>query len=284
MTDATKRIRMSGLRNPVYVALVAGCMALAGCGDVTIEGPDLCGSDGFCEPSTPAYQAQESFELRAVALPELALVGVAGSVEIVGILSATEVVVEGTRRVRSHSVEDATSALAELRVEVRESGQTLFLETVQPSRGQGRTYQVDYRMTVPDGVALTLEQGAGPVEVRFVRADVEVQIAAGSVTLEDLHGNVRVAVAAGAIAVSTEVQPSGIVDLGTGAGEIRLSIPRGTSAWLEATSAAGRVNVVDLTVNDLDPRTSAVRGTLGDGDGTIRVHTAAGDITISGNG
>jgi hypothetical protein len=284
MIYATKRSRTSGLRDLGFVGLVAWSLAVAGCGDVNIEGPDWCGSDGFCEPSTPAYQAQETFDIRAAVLPELSLIGVAGSIEILGVPSAAEIVIEGTRQVRSHSTDDAQIGLDELEVAVRESGETLFVETRQPSNSRGRTYQVHYRLSIPESVALSLEQAAGRVEVRSVRADVEVQAAAGTIALEDLHGNVRVRAAAGEIEVSTEVQPNGVVDLGTGAGAIRLRIPRGTSAWLEAASAAGRVNIVDLSMDDLDPRASAVRGTLGNGNGTIRVHTAAGNITISGNG
>jgi hypothetical protein len=284
MIDATKRRRFSRLRDFGFVALMAAALGLAGCGDVTIEGPDWCGSDGFCEPSTPPYQAQETFEIRATALPGLSLIGIAGSIEIAGVSSTAEIVIEGTRRVRSHSTTDAQVELDRLRVDVRESGETLFVETHQPGNRQGRTYQVDYRLWVPESVALTVDQAAGPVEVRSVRGDVEVDLVAGSVTIEALHGNVRVRAAAGEIEVSTEVQPNGVVDLGTGAGAIRLRIPRGTSAWLEAASAAGQVNIVDLSMDDLDPRASAVRGTLGDGNGTIRVHTAAGNITISGNG
>ena len=284
MIYSRKRSRTGGLRDLGLVGLVAWSLAVAGCGDVSIEGPDWCGSDGFCEPSTPAYQAQKSFDIRAAVQPELSLIGVAGSIEILGVASAGEIVIEGTRQVWSHSTNDAQIGLDGLKVEARESGETLFVETKQPSSSRGRTYQVHYRLSIPESVGLTLEQGAGRVEVRSVRADVEVQAAAGTIALEDLHGNVRVRAAAGEIEVSTEVQPRGVVDLGTGAGAIRLSIPRETSAWLEAASAAGQVNIVDLSVDDLDPRSSAVRGKLGDGNGTIRVHTAAGNITISGNG
>lgn len=284
MIDGLERSPMSRLRNTATVFLTAGFVALVGCGDVTIEGPDWCGGGGFCEPPSGAYQAQDSFEIRAEALAELVLRGEAGSVEILGSASATECVVEGVRRVRSHSLEDARSGLAELQVQVREVGGTLYVETRQPGVGRGRTYQVHYRVTVPDSVALTVEHGAGPVEVRSVRADVELRAAAGSVTLEDLHGNVHVTQAAGDIEVSTEVPPGGVIDLGNGAGDIRVVIPRQTSASLEAVSGAGRVRLIDLSVNDLDPRASVVRGTLGEGDGTIRVHTAAGDITITGTG
>ena len=98
-----------------------------------------------------------------------------------------------------------------------------------------------------------------------------------------MTGDVRASVIAGGINASLEVRPDGVVELLNSAGDISLSIPVETSASLRAVAVTGVVRLLGLSSNDEDPRPSVFRGKLSAGDGTIRLETVAGDITVRGN-
>lgn len=271
-----RRVR-SRILGSIKLAAVAG-LAVAGCADIDINGP----GSGWGRVRNTDYAAEKQFRQEIGAAATLSLSGVAGQVEITGSVNAGGIVVEASLRVRSHSTADARAHLADLAVDVRESGSTAFVGTRQPDRSGGRKYEVDYRIQVPDWTNLIVVQAAGPVEIRSVSGAVGLDLAAGGVTLFDLTGNVRAAVAAGSLDASVALLPQGHVELRIAAGSIVLNVPRQTSASLRAVAAAGTIGLVDLVLVDQDPRASVLQATMGGGDGTISLETGAGDITVKG--
>ena len=263
------------------IAAVTMVVGLAGCGDVDIYVPDW-NWDDFDTAWNTDHEARASFRHDLAGAEAIALTGVSGSVEIVGSSDASGIVVAGIRRVRSHSVADARDHLIHLDVEVRKSGGTWYVDTRQPGLRRGRSYQVDYRIELPRRTNVFVTHAAGGVEIRSIDGDVGVEAAAGAVKLLDLRSNVRATVAAGSVDASISLPPSGRVDLRSGAGDIDLSVPVQTSASLHAIARVGAVRSVDLDLRDEDPRASVLKAVLGDGDGEIRLETAAGDIMIKG--
>jgi hypothetical protein len=283
MKKSTQRRRRPRHRtfDPVILAFLTGPAFLTGCTDVDINGPDS-GWDGGGRVWNTDHAAEAYFSQEIGPVATLSLSGVAGQVEIIGSGNAPGIVVDASLRVRSYSTQDARAHLDELAVEIRETGSTAFVETRQPARTGGRKYEVDYRIQVPDRTNLIVVQAAGPVEIRSVSGTVDLDLAAGAVTLFDLTGDIRAAVAAGSLDATVALLPRGQVDLRVAAGSIVLSVPRQTSTWLRAAVAAGTIRVVDLALVDQDPRASVLEASLGGGDGTIRLETAAGDITVKG--
>ncbi len=265
------------------IASITTAMILAGCGELEIYGPDWSWDGDFGGVWNTDHYAEATFRQVAAPAERVALTGVAGSVEIVGRADAPGILVEGIRRVRSHSRSDAREHLPDLDVEFRESGGTLFVETRQPAFNHGRAYEVEYRIEVPTGTDLTLVHVSGAVEVRSVSGDVDVEVVVGPVALSDITADVRAVAASGDVDASVELPPGGLVELQTGSGDIRLSVPLETSARLTAATTSGAVHVVDLVLSDQDPRPAVLRAVMADGDGTIRLDTASGDITVRGH-
>jgi hypothetical protein len=284
MMTATQRRGQVGRRSfsLAWLAATTTFLVLSGCADVDIHGPDWTWDDGFLEARNTDYAAQASFRFPAPAAETLSLEGVAGSIEIVGSSDADGIVVEGVRRVRSHSTADARRHLDDLLVDVSDSGGTVFVETRQPASTRGRAYEVEYRIEVPVGTSVNVTHVAGPVEIRSVSGDAGVDAVAGMVRLIDLTGNVWASVVAGGVDASVSVPPDGLVELRSNAGDIHLTLPTETSASLRAVAMSGAVHVVDLTLVDQDPRASVLRATMAGGDGTIRLESVAGDITVQG--
>jgi len=263
--------------------LVAPLLILAGCADVTIQGPDWTWDGAVDDARSTDYSAEAVFRYPVAAAETLSLAGVAGSVEIVGIADASGIVVEGVRRVRSDSEPDARAHLPELGVDVWASGGTLFVQTRRPTLNHGRAYEVEYRIQVPSGTDLTVTHVSGPVEVRSVNGDVQVHAVAGALKLLDLRANVEAVVVTGAVNAAVTLPREGIVELRNNTGDIRLSVPTETSATLRAATTTGAVRVVGVALTDEDPRAGVLKAIMGDGEGTIRLETVIGDITVQGN-
>jgi hypothetical protein len=74
------------------------------------------------------------------------------------------------------------------------------------------------------------------------------------------------------------------VDLGTGAGEIELSMPENMSARLEASTNLGHVDLQPAGGAQFNRSHSHVEATLGEGQGSVRLHTGVGGIRIRRGG
>jgi hypothetical protein len=279
--------RRFGRRRPFFdslkIASLTTASMLGGCEEVDIHVPGWSWDGDFGEVWNTDHHAEATFRQVVPPADRVSLIGVAGSVEIVGRPDAAGIVVEGVRRVRSYSDADAQEHLPDLAVRFREAGGTLFVETRQPAFNHGRAFEVEYRVEVPSGTDLTLVHVSGPIEIRSVSGDVDVQAAAGPVALSDMTANVRAVVASGDVDASVALPRGGLVELQTGSGDIRLSLPAETSASLRAATSSGAVHVIDLALIDQDPRAAVLRAIMADGDGTIRLDTASGDITLQGH-
>lgn len=216
---------------------------LVGCTDVDIHSPDWDWDDDFPNGLDQRAIAQASFTFGPMSGETLSLIGIGGSVEVVGSPTASGMVVEGIRRVRSESEADAQEHLADLQVNIIEADGTVFIETVQPKMSWGRAYEIDYRITVPQEVALVLRLVGGPIDVRSVQGDLDI----GGVSCD-----------------------------------VTLGILKTTSAMLRASTMTGSVRLVNLELTDGHSSRFAVQGRLNGGEGTIRLNTMTGDITVRG--
>ena len=101
----------------------------------------------------------------------------------------------------------------------------------------------------------------------------------GAVSGLDLLGDIAIERADAAVDLQLDWSPGAqaLIDLNTG--PITLSVPATIGAQLDASTAKGAVLLTGLELNgDLDD--SAAEGSLGDGNGTLTLHTGAGDVVL----
>lgn len=227
----------------------------------------LAGCDGNpFSPDESRSVARESFsyEINASNHTGLRLTGVSGAITITGRSEADSVVITGERSVRSGASADAEAHLQRLEVRVEEVGDTIYIETVQPSDNQGRNYQVDYQISVPKDF------------------DVRVRNVSGGLELRGLHGNAFADLVSGQINARVTLPRNGTLEMSTVSGVINLDIPEETSAQLSATVVSGRIDISNLTVQNPVSTPNSIRGTLADGNGMIALRTTSGNIGVRG--
>lgn len=252
------------------VAVAAACDAadvVSSLGDV--DNTDFIATEAF------------AFSVDATTHTEFRLEGVNGLISVTADPNATAVAVSGERRVGSSSTADARSHLSNLRVVVDESGSAIVVRTEQPQNPRGRNYVVDYEVTMPSGLRLSISNVNGNVTASGVENDVSVGNVNGNIGLTEIRGGVSAGLVNGNI-VADVILPRGMdVALGTVNGNLTLSVQDGASARVEASWVNGGFSADAGLDFQLEEATQgSVRGLLGDGAGQISMGTTNGQIAL----
>jgi hypothetical protein len=184
--------------------------------------------------------------------------------------------------VRSNTRHDAEEHLSDLKVDVKVRSQRVEVRTVQPSHTHGRTYVVDYEITMPPDLLPTVIQGNGSIRLEGIMADVSVKNGNGDVKLIDVTGSSWVDVGNGEISAWTYLPDGGEIKHTIGNGAIFLSVQPQVSAWFGARVGNGTISVTGLDLHGMVSKPREVYGTLGAGSGLIDLSTGNGQIRVEG--
>jgi DUF4097 and DUF4098 domain-containing protein YvlB len=263
-----------------YMALIllAGCLLLVHCGkskstrsDDQVDNTNFVASESF----RFAVDAENKAGLRVD--------GISGNVEVLGLAEADSVIITGERRVGSESLEDAQNHLTELQVEVSDLTSGVQVKTIQPDEAHGRSYVVDYSITLPKTMDVVVNNVNGGVSINSIEGEIAVQNVNGSVMLDQIRGIAYVNVVNGQIQGHVALLSSGTsIEMITVNGSIGLDIPQSASAQFSASVVNGTIGVSGLALTDLVSTPYSLTGTLGDGQGRILLSTVNGSISVVG--
>jgi DUF4097 and DUF4098 domain-containing protein YvlB len=136
---------------------------------------------------------------------------------------------------------------------------------------------VDLEITVPAGSRVSVDTGAGEVNVRGVTGQIDIHSGAGSVDVRDAQGTAQVGLGAGQIRY--EGTPSGDCRFETGVGEIILRLPESPNVRIDVGSGLGSVDVEFDVAGSVALRSA--NGVIGDGhQGSIFAHTGVGSVRV----
>jgi DUF4097 and DUF4098 domain-containing protein YvlB len=266
------------MQSVLLAGLVVTCICLVGCGD---DGaPDCCGpgDDTKFTAEEPYYSV-----IDVVDQTTLRVEGVSGTISVDGLADSDSIVVAATRRVRSGSVADAEAHLPLLQIEVQEGASEVIVRTQQPTETEGRSYEVDYEITVPADFDLVLDNVNGNITVSEMNSSLDIGNVNGTVVLDDIFGDVSVGLTNGQIEAEVTLPFDGTIDMGVTNGNILLGIPLETSAEFSAGVTNGKITVSgSLDLKDSHVTNVSVTGTLGDGDGDISLMVVNGNIDVTG--
>jgi DUF4097 and DUF4098 domain-containing protein YvlB len=112
---------------------------------------------------------------------------------------------------------------------------------------------------------------------------VDLSTTSGSVAFAGLRGDANVRSVSGRVDLSWTVF-SGRVDVGTTSGDVTLGIPAGSGFRLDAGSTSGSISTthpVTVQGSTTGSGRHSLVGDVGSGDGSVRVRTVSGSITIA---
>jgi hypothetical protein len=241
-----------------------------GCADIFDSSNQKVAADAF------------SAAVEVTAQTHLLLEGKNGNIRVGGAADADSVIVEARLEVRAETVEAAQAGLEELDVDIEVADGTISVTTVQPLETEGRTFVVDYEITVPEGLGVSILNGNGNIRVESIVSDVSVSNGNGNTALMDIAGSAYANVANGEVDARVTLPSAGIIGITIGNGNADLFIPSNTSAQFSATVGNGVIAIVDLDLQNMVSTSRRVTGRLGAGDGSINLQTGNGNITATG--
>jgi len=256
-----------------------------------------------CNSPQVWVEAERHLELDAADIQQLAIENDNGSILVRGIDSGTndnKIYVDVRVRAGGKDQVEAEACLGAIEIEAApvtrkiQLVRTNWLRAKRPDWGQRLSYSVRLpkRMAVQaqtDNGRITVEDTAGPIVLdsgngalvirggaREVRAHsgngrIVVQTAAPDIDLDSGNGSIQADLTAnGPVA--------GRID--TGNGRVRVGFSPNTFADLTVNTGNGRIRARSLNVKDLYTTRSSLRGTIGEGGGTLRIRTGNGSVTL----
>jgi hypothetical protein len=201
-----------------------------------------------------------------------------GSIEVIGSPRADVLV---RARVVANARTDATAQQIASAVQVRAvPGQVSADGPRDLEDRQG--WSVSYQVLVPMQTWLSLRSTNGALRISDVDGEIDFQTTNGAVTLANLSGQVKGRTTNGAVNVVLD-GPSWTgpgLDVETTNGAVKLSVPDGYSARLQASTVNGRTRV-DFPVTMQGRLDRGLDVTLGSGGPTIKVTTRNGGVQVS---
>jgi len=289
-----------------FAGLAAAALALAAC-DITTGASE--------------YSVREEKTFTVSGAPTIALSTFDGSIEVRG-WDRDEVVVEvekvGPDRATAERIQvTATRNGSAITIDVRKPSP---LETT----GMRRTPSANLVVSVPLTSAIVARSGDGSISISRVTGTLDLDTGDGSVRIAEVSGSIVARTGDGdvigqkldgqaeirtgdgvvgldgvftALAIETrdgavEVtarrgsRTDGEWDVTTGDGDIRIEVPEGFGAEVDARTGDGRVRIDSITKapgehrDDLDDR-GTVTGRLGGGGKPMRLRTSSGSITVT---
>jgi len=197
----------------------------------------------------------------------------AGSIEIRGWDQAAVELV-ATKKARSES------ELREIEVEIEEGPNTLSIRS-RHSKIVSK-WLVDYRLKVPRGVELSIDQGAGEVTIEDHEGSIAVDLGAGDLNLRDVRAP-RITLDVGAGDVDLLVLEADSIEINLGTGDLDLRLPPDASFAVDTDVGVGDLTIAGfeaMRIREEGLIARSAEGTLGAGEGTLAIRVGVGDVDV----
>jgi hypothetical protein len=208
--------------------------------------------------------------------------GINGSIDITGDSVTDSIRVWGVRMVKAGTQTEADAHLADVQVVVTNTAPTFKVETDQPAASSGRTYEVTYHVTLPEGMLILVNNVNGNIVVEDIVNHVTAGLVNGNVIIANIEGNIAAGIVNGDIDCHSALILNGTCQLNLVNGNINLEVPTNTSAQVTATIVNGSISVNNLTLTGSTITPTMITGTLSTGTGTILMGLTNGNIILEG--
>jgi DUF4097 and DUF4098 domain-containing protein YvlB len=175
---------------------------------------------------------------------------------------------------------DADARRLAAAVHVETSGGRIRADGPETSRNEN--WSVSFEISVPRTAMLTLKTNNGGISIDDFHGAAKFHAHNGGITMHNVGGDLRGETTNGGVTVDaadgTHWNGTGL-DVETHNGGIRLTLPKGFSAALEAGTVHGRIST-DFPITLMGRLGSHIETTIGSGGPKLRAITTNGGITI----
>ncbi len=184
-------------------------------------------------------------------------------------------------RTRIVGVADTDVEARQMATDVRVTTDGGRIRAEGPRKSGDRNWWVSWRVSVPREMPLRLNAYNGGISVTGVRSDIDVETHNGGLHMVDLGGHVRAETRNGGVTVSLSGArwDGDLLDVETTNGGVRVTLPDGYAAHLEAGTTNGGIRI-DFPITVQGRINRNISTDLNGGGPTIRVMTRNGWVRI----
>lgn len=226
----------------------------------------LLAAPALADMSDYDYSEERELTLAAAGLNELVIDAGAGPLEVTGEPGADMIIVRATILVdgaKGDKAREFIEGWMDLSLD-QNGNEAMLIAGFRDSMGNGKNGAVALDITVPQGMALQIDDGSGSIQIRDTMADVRVDDGSGSLAIRGA-ANVKVDDGSGSVEVS---DATGDVRIDDGSGSVTVRRVTGNVA---IDDGSGSINVKDIQG---DFRV------IDDGSGSINYSNVMGQVDV----
>jgi DUF4097 and DUF4098 domain-containing protein YvlB len=202
-----------------------------------------------------------------------------------------QVRIHAVKKIQNENDGDAAAFMKQLRIDVRQQGSTLRIETINPRKEHGIDFldfifgdhvqaSVEYELTVPRSINLKVDNTNGSITATELSGEIDLETTNGRIEVVRCSGSVDAETTNGAISVElVQVRSGRPMSFETTNGRINLSVPSNMAADIDASTTNGRIeSEIPITTKSSSKR--SLRGSLNGGGTDITLRTTNGGISI----
>ena len=242
---------------------MCAAMALSGCGDYKAK-----------------YEKTGSMVVPVAEAVELCVETGVGSITITGD-DVTDCNVIADITVKAETEEKARELAEKVKVEAKTSGDKLSVKVSMPEDLKKRPLEVKFNIVAPKQLKLVCSINVGNVSISDMNDQIKVSGNVGSIFCKQVAGDIDVTSNVGSVEVEYgDAAPAALnIDITTNVGSIELVAPPQFSARVSASTNVGSVKT-DKPITVVGKVGKSINGTIGSGEGKVRLKTNVGSIQI----
>lgn len=231
----------------------------------------------------------EEHTISTVNKKKIKLENITGDVIIKQGLDSSEMTVSATKEIKVRK-QDLDKPFDEIEVKINSEDDIISIKTEYnvPRKKTifkfdlGNKAKVDYVITVPKGIEISIENVNGNITSDKLDNDLSLDLVNGKVNLDNYSGILQCEIVNGSF--SGEIINTKGIDLSTVNGSITLNLNNYINAELRAETVNGKISDSNLMIRETERKKRLFKGYLGSGtpDAMIKVSTVNGKINFTG--
>lgn len=183
--------------------------------------------------------------------------------------------------IKARSKEKARELAEQVNILLEHTADKLKIRSDKPESLSGSNFSAEFTVTVPKHLNLNCDAHVGSIKISKIQGQIKASTKVGSITCDSVAADVELNTNVGSINVTyLDTSPAACnADLTTNVGSIDFTAPAELSAEIDASTNVGSISTAKpLTV--VGRIGKKVKGTIGSGQGKIRLRTNVGSIKI----
>ncbi len=183
---------------------------------------------------------------------------------------------------KGDTVEKAQKVAEDINITVENNKDTVVIKINKSVGIKSEWYETDFTIEVPKNIGLEAKTDVGSITISDIKSDIDASCDVGSIDCKNVCGKANLKTDVGHISLDYDPNADSKVhaELSVDVGSINFTGPKNMSAKLNVSTDVGSIHSdLPITIKG-NIRKNNLNGTVGQGEGAVRLKTDVGSINI----